>query len=1199
VPSITPTTIPTAQPFSNPTAAPLVTIYQTKGLITYLGQDIYSSDNSKILGTSYILFGKNYKYKNKKFPFEISLQSPHSRGFVSMLQTDQGGIRNDISTRSTTIIGDINGDKMVDLLIGYPMESKCLLFLGIGHGLVEESPSLAILGDINHGGGQLGWASFRIGDVNHDGLDEIVVSAVYAKTVYLIYGRITFNTDTVLLHEVGTSEACKIVGSGLDNYFGMALALVHDFDHDGSKEIAISAMRSSDGSGIVYLLFGGIGLDKGGTILLDQLIASNSKHLLRVIGPTRSHIGFSIAGIGDINRDGYDDLAIGSVPHTGVGDQMVYIIYGTKQEHPNNELYLSKLTEEDGFIVKGAGFLVQAVGDVNSDNIPDVMITHFSNWNSHGHAYVINFPTNVTPAPTFQPTSTPTVPKPTEFPSLLPTSRPSSAPSTSFSPTSRNSSSPTIVRTTRPSTTKPSLLPSFPPTRSPSRSPPTFILSAKPTITTKLETRSPSTQLAISTRLPTHYHLVRTKRPSFTPTLQPTINSSAYTTIYCPMYGRYTGSAITNNRFIITANNGTVELTGNEYGEAINIYALRCSGSILDVNVKNFRASTDLFDLSELSEFYSYHSLQDLTYSIYKDSLMIFFCYDSLRVKLSFHDKLDLQQSNFLFLKPEKKKEPNAFTGDVQVGVFIGFVVFLVVGYVIFDMFFARKHDDKQAKVTDGDDSGDSDEESILGSASCDEMTEQGRYHGSVGASSAYASSHRNSSVNASSVFASSNQTSSVSFFSVGESGRFVGSNMQSSPPSSCSSYRSGSSGSSWASSMQAPTEPSDDHSRWANFDNEQNHSNNSSSSSAYDSESRKRRMTVFLEQYCTNDRADSRTPSDSKNSSSSSAYDLESRKRRMTVFLEHYSTDRNDSAISIVPSDSNCSFSSSSAYDLENRKRRMTMFLEKYCTDDNASDSITPSVSNNCSSSSAYDAESRNRRMTVFLEQYCTENQDKPDSIITPNETTVAGDDDNNEQNNSSNSSSSSAYDVESRNRRMTVFLEQYCTENQDKPDSIITPNETTVAGDDDNNEQNNSSNSSSSSAYDVESRNRRMTVFLDQYCTENDDTAANVTVPDESDNDNNDNDDNNENDDNDDHAVKIERCARDSSDGSSDQFMGLPQKNKNSDIGGNNHNNSFQHRNENDNETETVVSEFNDIETGFFLRNVPAKPFYEEEPR
>jgi hypothetical protein len=733
VPSYQPISVPSQQPISSPSSppsdqptmvprAPLGTFQRTKGVINYLVQETYSSDTSDVLGTSYVLFGKNYRNNNKRFPFEITLQSTHSLGFVSPLEETQGGIRNDVSTRSTTVIGDINGDTFTDLLVGYPMESKCELFVGRSDGHLLPTPSITIQGDVNHGGGQLGWASAGITDLTHDGSDEILVSAVYANVVYIIYGGTKFKNENAILnlHELGTQDVCKIIGSTSDSFFGIALALVHDFDNDGTKDIAISSIRTLDGRGIVNILFGSVGLGNGGILSLDSLLTTHSKHVLKIIGLPNTYTGLSIAGIGDINRDNYDDLAIGSFSRI-TGEQSAYIICGNNnyEEDQTNELDLFKMSEDDGFVVKGAGFLVSAAGDVNDDRIPDVMITHFSEWSSYGHAYLIDFPENITYVPTLQPSSSPTTPQTSHSPSNLPSSSPSFSPSSSsFSPTSRNSSSPSITRSAIPSTIKPSFLPSLSPSPRPTSAQPTVRSSAKPTVVGKVvKTLSPITHspLLSPTQSPTSLGGLRGDHPSFLPTIQSTLsnhnnNSSDFTTIICPSFGRYAGNEKTNNRFIVTAESGKVHITGNnEHSNAINIYSLHCSGDYLDVILHNFRSSTDRFDLSKLSEFYSYQSLPSLTYSYYRGSLTLFLCYDSLKVTLHSHSNFDVEERNFIFTESAPKR--NRMTEekimkekarDVMTTVFVGFVILIVCCVVCIDLCCSvRQNKDKKEEVKD------------------------------------------------------------------------------------------------------------------------------------------------------------------------------------------------------------------------------------------------------------------------------------------------------------------------------------------------------------------------------------------------------------------------------------------------------------------------------------------------------------------
>ena len=89
-----------------------------------------------------------------------------------------------------------------------------------------------------------------------------------------------------------------------------------------------------------------------------------------------------MSNVGDINRDGYDDLIIG-VPYASV----VYVLFGTPRGFVN-------MTE--GFTIFGVqsndqtGWSVSGAGDVNNDTYADIIIgAPLAGVNSAGAAYVL------------------------------------------------------------------------------------------------------------------------------------------------------------------------------------------------------------------------------------------------------------------------------------------------------------------------------------------------------------------------------------------------------------------------------------------------------------------------------------------------------------------------------------------------------------------------------------------------------------------------------------------------------------------------------------------------------------------------------------------------------------------------------------------------------------------------------------------
>jgi hypothetical protein len=696
-PSSQPTMIPTAQPSAFPTSAPVAAIYQTNGVLFWLGTN-FASESTKlnqinstnddeeegILGSSYIVFGRNCNHQTK-FPFRILLDSPSSFEFASEIKKKneraRGGIRHDITTRSSTIIGDINGDSHLDFLIGYPLASKCSVYLGNGDDdfnsiVTSTGESFEIVGDPYDGGGLLGWSSVRIGDLNGDGFDEIVVSAIYANTIYILYGKREFTQNSIKLKELQSNNGFRIIGRPDETNFGIALALLHDFRKGGRSDLAITAQTSSDAQNVIYILFGSVLLNAKNIadIRIDQ-ITNNASVCFRIITPVYSYAGFSLAGIGDINRDGYDDLAIGSVPYSRgrYVEQVTYVVYG-RPVNPSkkNELQLAEMTEEDGFIVTGGGFLVAGVDDVNGDGNADLMIANYQEWQGKGKGYLLVYPRNIS-SPVIVPPSS----QPSSFPSSFPTEHPSNVPTTEDDAMNKpvapgpDTFPPFLQRTELPSrspkTSKPTRIPSFKPS---SRSP------------TVLETNSPSlSPSVIPTKSFQTASPITTKRPSSSPTNRPVSSNYPTSSPSIPpteSFASESSKEITIDRggiykvpsgkgnFIISGE-GSFKLNGEGSGDGKKIYTLLPSKNT--ITITGFHSRTDQISLVHFPHLLS---INDLAYRS-----------TPLQILLSREQKLilselgirDLTEENFIFHidnEPGKANLHLELSTMISLGILLG-----------------------------------------------------------------------------------------------------------------------------------------------------------------------------------------------------------------------------------------------------------------------------------------------------------------------------------------------------------------------------------------------------------------------------------------------------------------------------------------------------------------------------------------------
>ena len=110
--------------------------------------------------------------------------------------------------------------------------------------------------------------------------------------------------------------------------------------------------------------------------------------------------GTSVAGVGDVNGDGIDDILIGAPYATVDGEDYTgraYIVFGKDSTSGDNfdaAIELSSLDGTDGVILNGAaddyiGEAVSSAGDLNGDNIPDFVVGGPKAADNAGRTYVI------------------------------------------------------------------------------------------------------------------------------------------------------------------------------------------------------------------------------------------------------------------------------------------------------------------------------------------------------------------------------------------------------------------------------------------------------------------------------------------------------------------------------------------------------------------------------------------------------------------------------------------------------------------------------------------------------------------------------------------------------------------------------------------------------------------------------------------
>jgi len=226
-------------------------------------------------------------------------------------------------------------------------------------------------------GDVFGFSVASAGDVNGDGYSDIIIGAYLndaggadAGRAYIYFGGAIINNVADVI----------LTGHAATDLFGYSVAGAGDVNGDGYSDVIVGAYGSDSGAtnaGRAYLFLGGSSMNNVADVTFTGVGANDN-------------FGFSVAGAGDVNGDGYADVIVAAHRNDagGVDAGRAYVYFGGSSMDNTVDVTLTGAAAGDQF-----GVSVASAGDVNGDGFADVIVGGFLNdtgGTDAGRAYIFH-----------------------------------------------------------------------------------------------------------------------------------------------------------------------------------------------------------------------------------------------------------------------------------------------------------------------------------------------------------------------------------------------------------------------------------------------------------------------------------------------------------------------------------------------------------------------------------------------------------------------------------------------------------------------------------------------------------------------------------------------------------------------------------------------------------------------------------------
>ncbi len=348
-------------------------------------------------GLAYVIYGAA---TSPASPGSLTTIASLTGGFLVEGEFFSSGANQDNAGFAVAGGGDINGDGLADYVITATNADGALdananagtIYVVFGQ---LGGPATVHLSDVLTGIGgfaihgasaaDLAGSAIAVGDTNGDGIADLLIGAegvnVNTGVSYVVFGKATpFAAELNLVDIAAGTGGFAMGGQDQTDRAGSATAIL-DLNGDGIGDYVTGA-RSADGdgnanasAGDIYIRFGQTGTPpptNNLAFISDVIIRGHDGGL---------GAGTTLAAAGDLNGDGFADLAIGApyaTPFGGNGNAgVIYVVFGGSIITGALD---NILAGNGGFTIRGdgdldvAGASLAAAGDVNGDGVDDLLI---------------------------------------------------------------------------------------------------------------------------------------------------------------------------------------------------------------------------------------------------------------------------------------------------------------------------------------------------------------------------------------------------------------------------------------------------------------------------------------------------------------------------------------------------------------------------------------------------------------------------------------------------------------------------------------------------------------------------------------------------------------------------------------------------------------------------------------------------------